>query len=135
MMRITLPAFALRFALLLVFAWAPVALAQDGRPLESDPDVAHKQADTNGDGGIDHAEFHYRMVEVFYFADGDRDGYLAGIEIARTGRENPAAGDTNSDERVSLKEFIDEAFDRFEAGDTNDDQELSVEEVRVAYGK
>ncbi|MFP8882112.1 MAG: hypothetical protein AAEJ52_07765 [Myxococcota bacterium] len=135
MMRTTLPGFGVGFALLLAFAWASEALAQDGRPLESDADVAHTQSDTNGDGGIDHSEFHSRMVEVFYFADGDRDGYLVGIEIVRTGRENPAAGDTNGDERVSLKEFIDEAFDRFEVGDVDDDEELSVEEVRAAYGK
>ncbi len=133
--RVTLLVALLLVTLLLALAWAPTALAQDGRPLESSPDVAHKQADTDGDGGIDHAEFHHRMVEVFYFADGDRDGYLVGIEIARTGRENPAAGDTNHDARVSLKEFIDEAFDRFEAGDTNDDEELSLAEVRAAYAK
>jgi hypothetical protein len=121
--------------LLISIVWAAPSLAQDGRPLESNPDVAHKEADTNGDGGIDHSEFHYRMVEVFYFSDGDRDGYLVGVEIARTGRENPAAGDTNKDERLSLKEFMDEAFDRFEAGDLNDDETLSVEEVRAAYGQ
>ena len=94
-----------------------------------------QEADTNSDGGIDHAEFHDRMVEVFYFADGDRGGYLAGIEIARTGRENPAAGDKNADGRVSLKEFIGEAFDRFEMGDSDGNDELSIEEVRAAYGK
>ena len=135
MMRTTRLGITRTFVLLLSLACAQTALAQNGRPLESDANVAHTQADTNGDGGIDHSEFHHRMVEVFYFADGDRDGYLAGIEIARTGRENPAAGDTNSDERVSLKEFIDEAFERFEAGDTNDDEELSLAEVRAAYAK
>jgi len=122
------------FALLLASAWASTAFAQSGRALESNPDVAHQQADTNGDGGVDHAEFQARMIEVFYFADGDRDGYLVGIEIARTGRENPAAGDSNGDGRITLKEFLDEAFDRFEAADTNDDELLSVEEVRAAYG-
>lgn len=135
MIRALLRGSALGCGLLFTMAWSPAALAQDGRPLESDPDVAHRAADTNGDGGIDHAEFHYRMVEVFFFADGDRDGYLAGIEIARTGRENPAAGDANGDERISLKEFIDEAFDRFEAGDTDEDGELSLAEVRAAYGR
>ncbi len=127
--------FVWGFAILVTLAWAPTAFAQEGRPLESNPDVAHKQADTNGNGAIDHAEYHRRMVEVFYFADGDRDGYLVGIEIARTGRENPAAGDANGDDRISLKEFIDEAFDRFNVGDSNDDNELSVEEVRAAYAE
>lgn len=122
------------FALLLAFAWAPLALAQAGKALESNPDAAHAEADTDGDGGIDHAEYQHRMVEVFYFADGDRDGYLEGVEIVRTGRENPAAGDSNGDGRVSLDEFIDEAFDRFEAADLDDDEELSIEEVRSAYG-
>jgi hypothetical protein len=122
-------------ALLLAFAWAPTALAQNGRPLESDPDVAHRAADTNGDGGIDHAEYQQRMIEVFYFADGDRDGYLVGIEIVRTGRENPAAGDTNHDDRVSLSEFMDEAFDRFDQADTDDNEVLTIEEVRAAYQK
>ena len=119
----------------LVFAWAGTAFAQDGRALESNPDVAHKAADTNGDGGIDHEEFHQRMVEVFYFADGDRNVYLVGVEIARTGRENPAAGDADKDGRISLKEFMDEAFDRFEAFDVDDNEELSLEEVRASYGQ
>jgi len=122
-------------ALLFVTVWSANAPAQSGRALESDPTVAHDQADTNNDGSIDHAEFHQRMVEVFYFADGDRDGYLTGIEIARTGRENPAAGDLNGDGKITMKEFLDEAFDRFAAADTNGDNVLSLEEVRAAYGK
>lgn len=121
------------FALLLAFAWAPMAPAQEGKELESNPDAVHAAADTNGDGGIDHAEYQQRMVDVFYFADSDRDGYLVGIEIVRTGRENPAAGDTDGDDRVSIKEFVDESFDRFEGADTDDNEELSIEEVRAAY--
>lgn len=111
------------------------ASAQGARPLESDPDVAHKAADTNHDGVIDHEEYHHRMVEVFYFADVDRDGYLEEGEFEQTGRKNPREGDDNADGKLSMREYLDDAFDRFDAADTDGNNLLSVQEVRDAYAE
>ena len=118
--------------LLISLSYGEASFAEN-KPLPPDADTAFAEADTDSNGRIDHVEFHQRMVEVFYFADRDRDGYLAGTEIEQTGRSNPAAGDANADGKVSMKEMIDDAFDRFDAGDLNDDEGLDIEEVRAAY--
>ena len=33
------------------------------------------------DGFVDRREFHSRMVEIFYLADTDKDGYLTRVEL------------------------------------------------------
>ena len=46
-----------------------------------DPHAAFKEADQNHDGVIDHEEFHERIVEVFFSADRNKDGYLDVTEM------------------------------------------------------
>ncbi len=92
------------------------------------------ETDTNGDGEIDLAEFHARLVEIFYRTDTDKDGALSPEEYNRL----PFSGefkdaDTNGDGRISLHEFIAIRFRQFEGADTNHDAALSLDEVRAAY--
>lgn len=118
-------------ALLFVGANAPAA--EGG--FSTDAKTAHAEADRNHDGNIDHAEFQRRLVEVFYFADADRDGFLAVSERDTTGVREVELSDDDGNGKITLREFMDEGFDRFEAADTNGDELLSVQEVEAAYAK
>jgi len=123
-------------ASLLIAAWvfaAGLAFA-DERPTH-DPRVAHQETDSNGDGQIDRAEFHARMVEIFFHGDRDKDGYMtwAELEGAVSLPEDFRGADSNGDGRYSLYEFIEVRFHDFGLVDTDDDGLLSVDEVVVVF--
>lgn len=119
---------ALAFALL---TGASAYAAEQG--FDVDAKTAHTESDRNGDGNVDHREFQIRLVEVFFFADADRDGYLSADEWDTTGVREVEIADDDGDGRISMQEFIDEGFDRFRAADTDGNELLSLEEVEVAY--
>ena len=102
---------------------------------EHDPRAAHAQADHNGDGQLDHQEFHVRMVEVFYHGDRDKDGLLTWEELETTTvfPEDFSEADMNEDDKISLYEFIRVRFYDYDEVDTNRDGLLSVDEVVVVY--
>jgi len=109
-------------------AWA----AEQGKPY--DPRAAFAETDTTKDGAIDLEEFHVRLVEIFYSADTNKEGFLSVDEYGRL----PFSGafkdaDANGDGRVSLPEFVRIRFQQFEAADTNHDGELSLDEVVISY--
>ena len=121
-------------ALLLLTAWAFAlpAAADDVAPY--DPLTAHGEADKNADGQIDRREFYDRMVEVFYFADRDKDGHLV-IEELTVIREPMVmkSGDRDGDGKLSMKEYVHIRYRAFDAADANDDGELSKQEVISAF--
>jgi len=109
------------------------AYAADASP-KPDPRQAFKETDTNGDGVIDHEEFHVRIVEVFYFADVNKDGYLDERELkALAFPEDFKEQDRDANGRVSLREFLRIRFADFPKTDTDGDGVLSVDEIVAVY--
>ncbi len=112
---------------------ASTALADEGPG--QDPRAAHEEADTNGDGQVDRAEFYARVVEIFFHGDTNKDGYLVVVEYQRivVVPGDFREGDRDGNGRYSLHEFVDERFDEYDSADTDDDGLLSVEEVVEAF--
>lgn len=103
-------------------------------PPQYDPRAAFAEADTNHDGVIDRWEFYNRVVEVFYHADGNKDGFLESQEIARlTFPDDMKNADTSHDGRITLPEFLRVRDLDYETADTNKDGVLSVDEVVGVY--
>jgi Ca2+-binding EF-hand superfamily protein len=129
-MRVAVAALLLAGTTLLI---ATMTRAQSqGKPY--DPRASFAETDTNKDGAIDIEEFHVRIVEVFYNADTDKEGFLSVDEYQRL----PFSGafkdaDANGDGRISLPEFVTIRFRQFEEADTNHDTQLSLDEVITAY--
>ena len=109
------------------------AYAADASP-KPDPRQAFKETDTNGDGVIDHQEFHVRIVEVFYFADANKDGYLDPNEVkVLVFADDFTENDKDANGRVSLREFLRVRFADFTKTDTDGEGVLSVDEVVTAW--
>lgn len=113
---------------------ATAAYAQASAP-KYDPQAAFREADTNRDGAVDHAEFETRMTEVFFFADTNKDGFLSQTEASVTlvQTDNLPAADTNKDGKTTVHEFTRASMQDYEQADTNDDGLLELDEVVGAY--
>lgn len=88
-----------------------------------------EEADHNGDGKINHGEFHQRMVDVFYHLDADKNGNLAPGELSGVSASDFAAADKNGDGVLSLNEYVNDRFKAFDAADRDDNGVLSAEEI------
>jgi Ca2+-binding EF-hand superfamily protein len=127
-----------RSALLLcvVLAAAPAATsAKEAGGVPHDPRAAFAETDTNHDGKIDREEFHQRMVEVFFFGDRDKDGFMTWEELTPVVAfpEDFRGADRNGDGRYSLYEFIKVRFDDYDVVDTDQDGLLSLEEIVAVF--
>ena len=113
------------------------AVAQPAPPPPGgDVNRAFQETDRNGDGRIDREEFHRRAVEVFYFLDVNRDGYLVVSEVTMIPLEAFRAADRDGDGKLSLQEYLNARFKDFEAMDTNRDGTISKEELdRYSRGR
>ncbi len=112
----------------------PATAPADDSAKSYDPRAAFTQTDTNRDGVVDHEEFHVRIVEIFYSADRNKDGFLDAVELKQlTFPDDFGADDKDHDGRVALREFLRVRFRDFTTADTNDDGVLSSDEVVVAF--
>ena len=75
------------------------------------------------------------MVEVFFHADTDKNGFMKPEELNRATvmEEDFSKADRNGDGSITLYEFIEFRFHLFEATDTDSSGGLSVEEVVAAF--
>lgn len=118
---------SLAVASLLGLTAASPALAQQN-------DSPFATADINKDGKIDRAEYQRRMVEVFYFADKNKDGMVTIEELTVIETVDEAAfkkADKNGDGKLTLNEFVAYRVIQFDEADTNHDGVLTVEEVQA----
>jgi Ca2+-binding EF-hand superfamily protein len=110
-----------------------LARADDGAR-KYDPRAAFAETDSNQDGEVDRGEFHARIVEIFYSADANKDGFLDPTELKRLAfPEDFTENDKDRDGRVAMREFLRVRFHDFDVADTNDDGVLSLDEVVSAY--
>jgi Ca2+-binding EF-hand superfamily protein len=121
------------FLVTLMFAWVfsispwSVASAQNSAELFDLTDI-------DKSGSIDREEYRKRMVEVFYFDDKNKDGFLDIKEISSFEKIDPKAfrkADKNGDGKLTLQEFVDYRMIQFDEADTNKDGVLTYEEVEA----
>ena len=118
-------------AVLLISAiWGGLSAA--ARVAAADPAKAFTVTDRNGDGRIDRGEFHDRMTELFFFADGDRNQRLTPIELPSVAADAFAQADRSGDGGLDLVEFTGARALDFDAADTDRDGQLSRDEVEAA---
>lgn len=112
---------------LLSLATVPQAGAQAAKQ-------AFSTSDLDKDDKIDRAEYQRRMVEVFYFADRNKDGVVTIDEIAAIETVDDKAfkaADRDGNGKLSVNEFVAYRMIQFDEADTNKDGVLTVEEVEA----
>jgi hypothetical protein len=90
--------------------------------------------DIDKNGSIDRQEYQRRMVEVFYFADRNKDGVVTVEELTAIETVDPkafSAADKNGDGKLTVDEFVAYRMVDFTAADANKDGVLTYEEVQV----
>lgn len=99
------------------------------------PKEAFEQADLDGNGYVDRREFHVRIVEVFFHADSDKDGYMTWTELrgAVAFPDDFKGADADGDGRIALHEFIHVRFEDYPIADSDGDGRLSLEEVVAIF--
>jgi len=125
--------FSRTLVALLALVASPAFAEEAAEP--QDPRAAFAETDQNSDQRVDRAEFHHRMVEIFFHGDRDKDGHMTPEELAGAVEfpKDFENADRNADGRISLYEFIQVRFATFDEVDTDRDGLLSVEEVVQAF--
>jgi len=109
---------------------APASGWSDEIPPPQDPRAAHAATDRDHNGEIDRDEFEQRMIQIFYFADVDKDGYVTFGQLAVFDQSLLfETADLDGDDRLSLSEFLAARFEDFRDADTDGSDTLSVEEI------
>jgi Ca2+-binding EF-hand superfamily protein len=113
--------------LLLAAAAPQAARAQsEGEPFDL--------TDINKNGSIDRQEYQRRMVEVFYFADRNKDGVVTVEELTAIETVDAKAfraADKNGDGKLTVDEFVAYRMVDFDQADKNKDGVLTYEEVQA----
>jgi Ca2+-binding EF-hand superfamily protein len=90
-------------------------------------------ADKNHDGRIDREEYNQRLIEVFFFADIDKDGKLSFTElqavVVDADPQRFKAADSDGDGKLALYEYLYVLHADYTTADKNRDGVLDIEEV------
>lgn len=129
----SLATLALSSVLIVAGAGAVADPARAQMPSPQELRQQFQETDRNGDGKVDREEFHRRSVELFYFLDKDRKGYLVLVDIKGLTPEEFKAGNRKGDGKLTLDEFINARFRQFDLADTNGDGVLTIGEIET-YG-
>lgn len=115
---------------------APALGWTDEIPAPADPRAAFAAADRNRDGEIDRDEFEQRIIQIFYFADSDRDGFVKNGQLAVFDEDRLfETADVDHDSRLSLAEFLEARSKNFREADTDGSGTLSLEEVVEEFNR
>lgn len=89
------------------------------------------ESDRNRDGVVDRQETERRALQVFSFADNDKNAYLSRDEYDSLVLDEPLSlADADRDGRVSTREFVMLRQREFDAADKNHDGVMSEDEAR-----
>lgn len=122
--------------LLMLVLLAPTSGWADEVPSPHDPRAAHAATDQNHDGEIDREEFGQRIIQIFYFADVDKDGFVTIGQLMVFDEDRLfETADLDGDSQLSLSEFLTARAKNFREADTDGSGTLSVEEVVEAFNK
>jgi len=89
-----------------------------------------QEHDKNHDGRIDREEFYQGIIEIFYFRDKDKNGYLTIEELQGVVTpEVVKAASRKGENGLTLDEYVNALFKDFAAADTDGDGTLSFEEI------
>ncbi len=122
------PAHKFVLALLAVLIVTVPVLAQS--PTPPDWKERFRAHDRNGDSRIDREEFQQWMIEVFYFRDQSRKGYLVLADFNGTiGPETLKVINRKGDGKLTLAEFLNAAFLDFQAIDVDKNGYITIEEI------
>jgi Ca2+-binding EF-hand superfamily protein len=118
-------------AVLLIGA-STLAMGGDMKPMKREAVI--ESCDKNRDSRIDREEYFVRMTDVFFLADGDKNGYLDMKEILAAvpdaDPERVKSADANRDGKIDLHELQNALSKDFERADRNGDGVLDKDEVQ-----
>lgn len=124
----------MRSGVLLLVALVIAVSAGADAPGTYEPRSAFSQSDKDRSGAVDRRELYDRVVEVFYFADDNKDGFLVVEEIRDLPHgDDLKAGDSDRDGRLTVNEYVRVRDLEFEAADGDKDGELTVDELVEAW--
>jgi Ca2+-binding EF-hand superfamily protein len=117
-------------ALILSFAGGPTwSEAKQSLNSEEIMDVT----DLDGDGRIDIKEYGYRITDVYFFLDADKDGKLTVVEIQRSmpnlDADQIGNADVNGDNIITIYEFRYVLYKDFDEMDKNQDGSIDGQEM------
>ena len=122
-------------ALTIVWLSTGLVFAQSPAPAEpQDPQKNFHVTDTNDDGAVDRQEYQRRIVDVFYFADKNKDGIVVIEElqaIEAVDAKKFKAADKNGDKKLTADEFAEVRMLDFEEADVDKNGTLTVTEVEA----
>ena len=91
--------------------------------------------DLDGDDRIDIKEYRYRITDVYFFLDADKDGKLTVVEIQSSMPDiDPAVidkADVNGDAIITIYEFRYVLYKDFDEMDKNQDGSLDEQEMKA----